>query len=183
MRKPLKKWLDNFNIKLVILTHAHVDYVWNANYIKELYNCKIAIGKMDIDNLDNTRINSKPSKEKKGYVLWTKLMNWGMNKFIPDDIDVDMLLEDNQQIKKYGLELKIISLAGHTTGSIGILYKDYLFAGDSLVNRKKHPEIAYQNQDNDETIKSYEKILEISPEIIFVGHDREIVQDKLIGSL
>ena len=30
IKRPLKRWLNQFNIKLVILTHAHVDHTWNA---------------------------------------------------------------------------------------------------------------------------------------------------------
>jgi len=177
MRKELKKWLDNFNIKLIILTHAHVDHIWNAAYIKKLYNCKIAISETDIDNIDNTKINSIPSK--KCYTKWTKLMNWGMKHFIPEPIEIDTLLKDNQTINKYGIKLKIISLPGHTTGSIGISYKNYLFAGDSLVNRRKKPQIAFQNQNNGAAIESYMKISSLQPEIIFIGHDKAITQDKL----
>lgn len=177
IRKPLKKWLDKFNVKLVILTHAHVDHIWNASYIKKMYNCQIGIGKQDIVNIDNRQINSMPSKKR--YTSWTKLMNFGMKKFIPELFDIDMYLKDNQIIKRYGLNLKIISLSGHTNGSIGIMYKDYLFAGDALVNRKKHPEIAYQNQNNQEALNSYQKIIELSPQIIFVGHDKLVTKDKL----
>lgn len=177
IRKPLKKWLDKFNIKLVILTHAHVDHIWNASYIKDIYKCQIAIGKQDITNVDNTKIRSIPSKKR--YTQWTKLMNFGMKKFIPEKFDIDMYLKNNQIIKRYGLNIKIISLPGHTTGSIGVLYKDYLFAGDALVNRKKYPEIAYQNQNNQEAINSYKKIIDLSPQIIFIGHDKKITIDKL----
>ena len=81
--------------------------------------------------------------------------------------------------KKYGLELKIISLPGHTNGSIGIIYKNYMFAGDALVNRRKKPQIAYQNQNTKAALDTYQKILRISPEIIFVGHDREVTIEKL----
>lgn len=181
MRKSLKRWLDQFNIKLVILTHAHVDHIWNASYIQKLYNCKIALGEMDIGNIDNTKINSKPSKKK--YNVWTKLMNFGMKKFIPEQFNVDILLKDNQLINECGLNLKIISLSGHTTGSIGILYKDYLFAGDSLVNRGRGPEIAYQNQNNEMALESYKKIFELSPKIIFIGHDKEILSNKIIDKI
>lgn len=181
MKPQLKKWLDNFNIKLVILTHAHVDHIWNAAYIKELYHCKIAISEMDIENIDNSKIHSTPTK--KCYKGWTKLMNWGMKKFIPPKFDIDILLKDNQIINKYGIKLKIVSLSGHTTGSIGIQYKDYLFAGDSLVNRKKHPEIAYQNQNKEAAIRSYEKIIKLEPKIIFIGHDKEISNDELNNKL
>ena len=177
MRKPLKKWLDKFNVKLVILTHAHIDHIWNASYIKETYNCQIAIGREDIENIDNSKIKSTPSKKK--YNMWTKLMNYGMRKFSPKPFDINMYLKDNQTIEKYGQTLKVVSLPGHTNGSIGILYKDYLFAGDAMVNRKKYPEIAYQNQNNKAAINSYQKIINLSPRIIFVGHDKKITIDQM----
>ena len=177
IRKQLKKWLDNFNIKLVILTHAHVDHIWNVSYLKRLYQCEVAIGEFDVENIDNTKINSKPSR--KGYTEWTKLMNFGMKKFIPEEFGIDILLRDGQIINKCGLQLKIVSLAGHTNGSIGILYKNYLFAGDALVYRSKYPEIAYQNQNNKKALETYKKIVKLNPKIIFIGHDREIRNDKL----
>lgn len=177
IKKNLKKWLDNFNIKLIILTHAHVDHTWNTAYLKEIYNCEVAIGVNDLVNLDNTKINSKASKKR--YNLWTKLMNFGMRNFKPTKFKVDIKLKNNQTINKYGIDLKIVSLPGHTNGSIGILYKDYLFAGDALVYRSKYPEIAYQNQNNNQAKKSYNKILKINPKIIFIGHDKEISIDKL----
>lgn len=175
-KKKLKKWLDRFNIKLVILTHAHVDHIWNASYIKKLYDCDIAIGCSDIDNIDNSRIKSKPLSKK--YKTWTKLMNWGMKKFIPNKFDLDMLLLDNQVIDKYGLDLRIVSLPGHTDGSIGILYKDFLFAGDALVNRGRYPSLAYQNQNNDLALQSCSKIVKLNPKIVFLGHDREFIMTK-----
>lgn len=172
MKRKLKRWLDNFNIKLVILTHAHVDHIWNVSYIKKLYNCEIAISEDDIINIDNTKIKSEPSK--KCYTKWTKLMNWGMRKFIPKKFDIDITLNNNDMLEKYGINLKIISLPGHTIGSTGIMYKDYLFAGDALVNRGKRPTIAFQNQNNETALQSYKKINELNPRIIFVGHDKEI---------
>ena len=61
MKKSLKKWLDQFNIKLIILTHAHVDHIWNVSYLKKLYNCKVAMAaptrpKAGAPNLPNIRM-------------------------------------------------------------------------------------------------------------------------------
>lgn len=178
MKRRIKRWLDNFNIKLVVLTHAHVDHIWNASYIKKIYNCEIAISEKDVINIDNSIIHSKPSNKK--HRIWTKIMNLGMKKFNAPEFKVDMYLKDNQIIDKYGIELKTISLPGHTIGSMGFLYNKFLFAGDALVNRKKQPQIAYQNQDNEKAIMSYKKILDLNPDIVFLGHDKEIFNDELV---
>lgn len=176
MKRAIKRWLNNFNIKLIILTHAHVDHIWNTSYIKELYNCEVAICKDDITNIDNKNINPMPYKKK--YKTWTKIMNYGMNKFKSKEFKIDIELNDNDEINKFDLNLKIISLKGHTNGSIGIVYNNYLFCGDALVNRGK-PSIAFQNQDNDEAYKSLLKILKLKPKLIFVGHDKPIKIEKL----
>ena len=182
VKKSLKRWLDQFNIKLIILTHAHVDHVWNTAYLKELYGCDVAIGKLDIENLDNTKIITTPSNNR--HKKWTNLMSWGMKKFKQKPFDIDYELCDNDIIEKCGLNLKIITLPGHTTGSIGILHNNYLFCGDVIVNRKlKRIEIAYQNQDNEESKNSILKILDYEPELIFCGHDRVVKFEKFKKSL
>lgn len=176
-KKKLKKWLDQFDIKLIILTHVHVDHTWNVAYLKKLYKCKVAIGENDINNIDNRNIKSKPLNKK--FSLWTKIMNWGMKHFAPEEYTIDYLLKNNQTLNKYGLNLKIISLKGHTTGSIGIKYKDYLFVGDALVNRGKNASAAFQNQDNNFAIESIYKIINENPKLVFVGHDKVITNKKL----
>ena len=61
--------------------------------------------------------------------------------------------------------------------------KNNLFAGDSLVNRKRtHSQIAFQNQNNECAIKSFRKIIELNPKMIYVGHDKPISNDKLMIS-
>lgn len=106
-------------------------------------------------------------------------MNFGMKHFKPKQFSIDIPLQDKQIINKFGIKLKIISLPGHTDGSIGILYNNYLFAGDALVYRGKNPSLAFQNQNNDDSYHSYQKIIKLKPNIIFIGHDKEINYDTL----
>lgn len=176
IRRPLKKWLSQFNIKLIVLTHAHVDHVWNVAYLQSIYNCDVALSLDDIENLDNSVINPKPLKKK--FRLWTKVMKKGMNLFNTPKFDIDIKLKNNQIIRRYGIKLEIISLPGHTNGTVGIKYKDYLFVGDALVHRRRKPSVAYQNQNVKAAIKSAQIIDEIKPDIIFVGHDKPIYIDN-----
>jgi len=181
MKRKLKKWLDQFNIKLILLTHAHVDHIWNVSYIKKLYNCKVAISNLDVKNIDNSKIHSKPSNEK--HRSYTKLMNFGMRKFVANDFDVDYLLNDNDIIDKFNLKIKVVSLPGHTEGSVGYLFNNNIFCGDVLVNRKRYVEIAYQNQDNDLAKNSVMKLFDLKPNNIYVGHDKKIDYSKLEKSI
>jgi len=181
MKRKLKKWLDQFNIKLILLTHAHVDHIWNVSYIKKLYNCKVAISNLDVKNIDNSKIHSKPSNEK--HRSYTKLMNFGMRKFVANDFDVDYLLNDNDIIDKFNLKIKVVSLPGHTEGSVGYLFNNNIFCGDVLVNRKNYVEIAYQNQDNDLAKNSVMKLFDLKPNNIYVGHDKKIDYSKLEKSI
>ena len=180
MRRSLKKYLDQFNIKLIILTHAHVDHAWNTLYLKKLYNCEVLMGSEDVVNIDNRNIKSKCSKRR--YSLWTKIMNLGMKWFKQKLFDPDILIDKDTYYKACGLRFKIVTLSGHTNGSIGLLYNKYLFAGDALVNRKSYVEIAYQNQDNDLAKESFKKIVKLKPKMVFIGHDRPIKSEKLIKS-
>ena len=175
MKRSLKRWLDQFNVKLIILTHAHVDHIWNVSYLKDLYGCRVAISEDDLVNLDNRNIKTYPSCKR--CRLWTKLMSFGMKHFVPEKFDVDLLLHDGDILNEYGLKLKIVSLSGHTDGSIGVLYNKYLFCGDALINRRK-VDIAYQNQNNDRARENFKVIRRIKPKILFLGHDREIDYNK-----
>lgn len=181
MKRKIKKYLDKFNIKLIVLTHAHVDHSWNASYLKKLYNCKILMSREDIVNIDNSNINSKPSLKR--YKAWTKLMNKGMKLLKQKEFTPDIIIDEDTSITACGINLDIINLKGHTNGSIGVLYKNNLFAGDSLVNRKRtHSQIAFQNQNNECAIKSFRKIIDLNPKMIYVGHDKPIDNDKLMIS-
>ena len=181
MRSALRRTLDRFNVKVIILTHAHVDHVWNAAYLSRRYKAQIAIGKEDVINLNNYNINPKPSKRR--YRLWTGLMNFGMKHFKQPKFTPDIELEGDKDYEFCGEKLRIVNLSGHTNGSIGVLYKGYLFAGDALVNRKSYVEIAYQNQNNECAKESMNKIKELHPKKIYVGHDRPIKYDKLVKSM
>ena len=180
MRRSLKKFLDKFNIKLIVLTHAHVDHTWNVCYLKKLYNCEVLMGRLDVINIDNTNVKSKASKKK--YCIWAKLMNLGMKLFKQEKFEPDILIDKDMYYKACGLRFKIVTLSGHTNGSIGLLYNKYLFAGDALVNRKSYVEVAYQNQNNTLAKKTFQKIVKLRPKIVFIGHDCAIKLKKLIKS-
>jgi len=180
-RNKLKRLLDKNNVKLIILTHAHLDHIWNVKYFKERYGCQVAISKDDLENLDNSIINSVPVN--RYYNFSATFANYFMKRLKCEVFAPDLLLEDNQLLNLYGLNLKIINLKGHTKGSIGILYKDYIFVGDALVNRKLYVELPYQMQNKADSLASVKKIIKLKPKLIFIGHENPITYEKLMASI
>ena len=180
-RNKVKKICEKNNVKLIILTHAHIDHVFNAAYLKRKFKCKIAIGINDLKNLDNSIINSVPVNNK--YKYRTKLMNFFMKHIQKEDFKPDILLHNNEELNRYGISLKIIDLPGHTNGSIGIMYNNNLFVGDALVNRKKYIELSYQMQNRQLAFESALKIVDLNPQTIYIGHEKNFGCDLLKKSI
>jgi len=103
-------------VDLLILTHLHPDHVFYASKIKERTNCKILIG-----------INDKDLS-----ILFKHFPTWMGRKI--EEFRIDQTLNDGELIKTGSYELKVLSLPGHTLGSIGLYDKNHqiLFSGDVI---------------------------------------------------
>ncbi len=101
----------NAEIKAVILTHGHFDHVGAcANLQKN--GIKIYVSRID------------------GEVLKENPVLLGLRKnmfFVPD-----YYLDDGDEIKLIGLNIKCILTSGHTEGSMSYLIEDNLFCGDTI---------------------------------------------------
>ncbi|MCQ2979530.1 MAG: MBL fold metallo-hydrolase [Clostridia bacterium] len=133
----LLKEVANFNIKGIILTHGHVDQISNAKMISDIFNVPVYISKFDLELFDNQNARDIYTD---GFMNKLKL-----NKMIKDN---DNMISDKPNniidivngdtFSKLNFDnVKVISLPGHTRGSIGVLVnKKDLIVGDTLVNDK-----------------------------------------------
>ena len=95
-----------------------------------------------------------------------------------EDFNVDIYLENNMSLAEYGFDCKVISLEGHTNGSIGILVNNTeLIAGDTLTNIIK-PSPSPLAEDFQKLTKSIEVINELNVTTIYVGHGKSINAKK-----
>ncbi len=102
--------------KYVINTHGHFDHIKGNKKYKDKYQSKICIHLYDNEFLI--------SPEKNGSILF------GENISSPEG---DIFLKDGDIFIFEDEEFKIIHTPGHTPGSICILYKDYIFTGDTIM--------------------------------------------------
>ncbi len=158
------------DLRLIILTHGHLDHVGNAAHLREVYRSKIA---MHIGDANMIASGDMFSGAKGGALIW--LMRLLMRvlgidrfeRFVPD-----VVLEDGQDLSPYGLDARVVHVPGHSDGSIGVLTSGgVFFCGDLLVNVKEASRntLVYDQADYDASI---DKLKSFQIERVFPGHGK-----------
>lgn len=158
-----------YNVKMIVLTHAHFDHAENAAQISDMFGIPIAMNDRDCDLIkSNTNQGLSASTFLGKIVLSASLKDFSvrtMREFKPD-----VLLNDGDNLSDYGIDARIISLPGHTNGSIGIdVDEKHLIVGDALMNMF-YPTVSMLYHNKDEMLESARKISKIGDRIIYFGH-------------
>lgn len=104
------------DIKLILLTHGHIDHVGALKEVKEATNAEVAI---HVDDANFKRYRSS------GLVL---------GLFYPHPPAPDRLLKDGDTLDIAGMRFEVIHTPGHTAGGICLLRDGVVFSGDTLFN-------------------------------------------------
>lgn len=160
-----------YSIKLLVLTHAHFDHAENAAQISEELDIPIAMSEKDcnlIESNNNQELFAETFLGK--IVLSVSLKDFSarpMRAFHPD-----ILLKDKDSLSDYGINASIVSLPGHTNGSIGIdVDNKHLIVGDALMNMF-YPTVSMLFHNKNEMLESARKISGIGTRTIYFGHGK-----------
>ena len=174
--KILEKCKIN-NVKLIVLTHGHIDHIQNAAFLSKELNAPITMHKADYELIKNNWAEPLSAQSLLGKII----LNMSMKSFKQDKVEPfepDIYLKDGDSFEKYGISATVIELPGHTKGSIGINVNDTdIIVGDALMNMvypAKSP--LYGDKDNME--KSADKISDFAKVIIHFGHGKSILNRK-----
>jgi glyoxylase-like metal-dependent hydrolase (beta-lactamase superfamily II) len=84
----------------------------------------------------------------------------------------DLLVQDGDELSEYGMDAGVISIPGHSKGSIGILTADgKLFCGDLLVNTNK-PVLNSLMDDLAAADSSLQKLRSMGIGTVYPGHGK-----------
>jgi glyoxylase-like metal-dependent hydrolase (beta-lactamase superfamily II) len=117
--KEIIEHLERHNLKLicVIFTHGHYDHIKDFNILEINDSVKVYIHEEEKDFLYQPNLNL------------SSMFNHDF--IVSKNVKIDCLA-DGQVIDFVREELKIIHLPGHTKGSMGIIYNQHFFSGDTL---------------------------------------------------
>ena len=149
---------EGLDIKVIVLTHGHLDHTAALKEVKEATGASIAIHKDEVKILNNKFVSTF----------------LGMRHHTPPK--ADRLLEDEDVISVGGLDFRVIHTPGHTPGGICLLGEGVLFSGDTLffssVGRSDIPTSGGSHHQLIQSIK--EKLLTLDDDIkVYPGHGPE----------
>ena len=167
-------------LRLVLLTHGDFDHSGNAAYVRSRFGSRIAM------HSDDRRMAEKgemfANRKKPNFIIKTLLpifSGFGKNeRFTPD-----ILVSDGYDLTNHGLDAKIVSLPGHSKGSIGIVTgKGELFCGD-LFENTKGPALNSIMDDHAGAIASMEKLVKLNINQVFPGHGQPFTMALLLNGI
>lgn len=168
-----------YNVKLIVLTHAHFDHAENAAQISNALGIPIGMNEKDCDLIKSNTNQSLFAKTLLGkIVLSASLKDFSartMQEFKPD-----ILLKDGDSLINYEINANIIALPGHTNGSIGIdVDNTNLIVGDALMNMF-YPTISMLFHNKNDMLESARKISRLGNRTIYFGHGKPVPNKKWV---
>jgi len=167
------------NLQLIVITHGDFDHIGNAAYLREKYGAKIA---MHSDDSGMAKHGDMFWNRKSGStlirVLAPILFKFGKaNRFEPD-----CSFEDGYAFPDYAFDARVITIPGHSKGSIGILTAGGdLFCGDLFDNTHK-PALNAIMDDLATANASVEKLRGLTINTVYPGHGRPFPMEQFMES-
>jgi len=160
------------DVSLILITHGHHDHYGSAAFLKEKTGAPVAIHKDDAGAL---RTGVNPPLYPVGIAGRMMELMLGMMR-TPKKLGMepDIVIEDEMDLAKFGIDGKVIPTPGHTAGCVTVLLAggcalqgDMIFGG---LLRKHTPAFPYFCKDREQLLKSIQLILDKNPKIIYAGH-------------
>jgi glyoxylase-like metal-dependent hydrolase (beta-lactamase superfamily II) len=158
------------DLKLIIVTHGHLDHVGNAAYLANKYGAKVAMHRDDYGMVESGDmfVDTKGGAMIGLVSFLMKVLGLGdYERFTPD-----LYLEDDLSLSPLGLDATVIHFPGHSRGSIGVLTAGgELFCGDLLINTDK-PARNTLIDDRAKYDASVERLRTLEVKTVYPGHGR-----------
>ena len=164
------------NIRLIVLTHGHVDHIQNAAFFSKELNVPIAMHKDDYALTKNNLAEPMFAHSLLGKII-VKLSQKSFEADVIEPFE-PVFLADNDSLSEYGITATIVGLPGHTKGSIGVKVGDTdVIVGDALMNMI-YPAKSPLYGDRAIMEQSAAKISALSDLMIHFGHGKSVRNRK-----
>ncbi len=174
--------IDRSDLKLIFITHAHLDHYGSAAALRRLTGAPIALHEADARAMESgqTRLGSANGL---GRVIASCLpLVHPLLK--PEPAEADLILGHGDLLDEFGLNAELLHTPGHTAGSSCLLVDERLaFVGDLITNSGKPRLQRYFAQDWTLIPKSFQLLLDRRPDLAYTGHGVEPIKFEQLSKL
>lgn len=169
MRRRVLRALKDAPLRLIVLTHGHHDHVANAAALSGHFRVPVAMHAGDLPLVQHP--DTQPLQVSGVLGRCIRGMSTAMTRLMPmAPLTPDVQLEEGDSLLPYGIAASVITLPGHTKGSIGILTDDgQLLAGDAVMHMMPSPTPSLF-EDQAMMRRSIQRIEAIHPRVVYAGH-------------
>lgn len=173
----LMKRIGRADLRLIYITHAHLDHYGSAAALRRITGAPIAIHRADADAMERgeTRLGEIHGW---GWVMGI-VKRWLETFMKPEGTRADIIVEDGDRLDEWGLDAEVVHIPGHTRGSSCLLVEGRLaFVGDLLSTRGGAHAQRFFAEDWSRVTESLDRLKALSVEWVYAGHGRRHLQGK-----
>lgn len=160
-----------YRISLIVLTHGHVDHAQNAAFLSQVLHCPVAMAEEDVDLLPENLAQPLRSHGLFGKLLLSVSLR-SMERDLIEPFTPAVFLKDGDSLQDYGLHATILSLPGHTKGSIGVDAGEAgVIVGDALMNFLS-PTVSLLYHDEQSLLRSAQRLSALGARRVYFGHGK-----------
>jgi glyoxylase-like metal-dependent hydrolase (beta-lactamase superfamily II) len=192
LKEALKeKNVDVSEIQYLLLTHHHDDHAGCVNELLKETDARIIVHEQALPHLAAGRSN--PDGEPINFCTGAVMKAYGLMlhdsefKFPPVHLrENDMVItgDDDELLRRIGIEGKIIHTPGHTADSISVILDDgSALVGDAAMNFMKYCLIGHKPiyaEDRKQTSESWKKLKEHGAKFIYPAHGDPFAAEELV---
>ncbi len=180
--KRIDSFLNHhYKLLLIVITHEHYDHFGSLRCVKDYYDCKILSSKYSSKIIENGEFVSV-----KGFNKWGKFLIF-VSKFINDfnlnSCSIDIKIDREYPLNKFGFKGKVLSTPGHTEGSLSVVMDNGdCFVGDLLMNGPPltiGPSLSIFGYSREEIKRSVEELINCGCKNFYPSHGNVITLNKV----
>jgi hydroxyacylglutathione hydrolase len=156
-------------LRLVFITHAHLDHYGSAAALRRLTGAPVGVHKKDADAMARAET---PLGDVRGWGKGMKGLMPLVERFMkPEPTTADVLFEDGGRLEEFGMDAEVIHTPGHTPGSSTLVVEGRVaFVGDLASTRGwPHAQLFYAT-DWPAVGRSLRRLQELDLESVYTGH-------------
>ena len=174
--------LNGKKLALIFITHAHLDHYGAAAALKRATGAPVAVHHLDAPamRMGETALGSARGRGRLLELIFPLVVRLSnLEPAVPD-----IVLDDQQELSKFGFPAQVIHTPGHTPGSSTFWVGErYAFAGDLVTNTRRVLTQQYFATDWSQLKSSVNRLRSLNPDLTYPGHGRHPIKPDEIHAL